>query len=128
MELYFKLAISCIIAAILSLLIKKYNPEISFLMVIVAVLGCIFTSITLLKELYERLQSIHNLALYDITGFKTLLKCVTVSVLSQITSCICKDGGHSATSVALEFAGNLAILICLSPLFATLFQMIGDLM
>lgn len=128
MSIYLKLTLSCVLAAIWSLAVKKHNSEISFLIMLVAVLGCLSTTVNIAQNYKSEFLNVfeqHNISL---NSFLPMFKCLIVSSTSQITSAICKDSGHSAIASGLELTGVIVVIICMLPLFETLFQLIGGMM
>ena len=124
---YIKLLCGCLLAVILSQSIKKFNPEISFLIMIASILGCITILLSVTFRYKDDLTEVFHKFNLSFTTFAPMFKCLTISCITHLASGICKDGGHSATACSLELTGNLIMIICMIPLFETLFQVIGGL-
>ena len=106
-----------IIIAVISVVLKKYVPEYSIMINIVASI-IVFSVI-----LYEFLPAVnqiknllHNTKIsndYIIILFKSLGICF----ITQFASDSCNDAGESSLSSKVELAGKVAIIITAVPLF-----------
>lgn len=127
MELIIKAVVIGVTGAVLTLIIKKTNPELSTLltlticMVIVGMSMKIFSSITEVLDLVE-LES----------GFSSaytapILKCVGIGITARMGSDICKDSGQEAVASGVEICGAVCALYVSLPLIKTMLRMIGEL-
>lgn len=128
MSLFIKSAILCIICALFSVSIRRTSPEISLLMAVGSLLCCASVIIHLFEELKGQITGLLNNCNISFEFFLPLLKCCAVSVISQISSSLCKDAGQAAAAVGLEYTGNLVSILCLLPLIDALFNLIGGLL
>lgn len=111
-----------IISTILSVMIKRYNPEyaiaislISGIVIFASVLSRIVPAISQIKELISATgMSIQ----YGMILFKSLGICF----LTQFAADSCKDAGEGALASKVELAGKVSIVIIALPLFEKITQ------
>ena len=110
--------------SLLSLLLKKYHPEIAMT---ISILSCI------LLFLFAAKHFIHFKEMLDILAQKcripsslvTLLsKVVGTAYLGQFSAALCRDAGETALAAALEFCTKMMILLMSLPLLTSLFEKI----
>ena len=128
MNVFIKLAFVCIISAILGIFIKKYNPEISFLISIASLICCAAASIEFIIQLKQEYYAIKDTIYIDLNGIDVLLKCLAISSLTHLSCNICKDAGQGAAAFSLELTGNIVLIICMFPLISSLFQLVENLL
>lgn len=110
----------CIIAvftAIISLSIKKYNPEISF---IIALIGSIliFLSVLLnLNSVKETITGILSLASIEVTYIKILIKVLGICFITEFSCDCCIDAGQKSLSSNISLAGKILIIVTAMPLY-----------
>ena len=106
-----------IVTAFLSVILRKYNPEYSIAVGIVAgilIIGVIFGHITGVVSQIRQLLAATKIPLEYI---EILFKVLGVCFLTQFASDVCKDAGETALSSKIETAGKVIILIISLPLF-----------
>ena len=128
MNLYFKLIFACILGGILALTVKKNSPEIAVLIGVCIVISTLIAAAEMISDLKSQFQSIELLTYLPKETFLPLLKCIAISVLTQISCALCKDCGQTAVAYGLEFTGSIVLILCMMPLIAALFQLIGGIL
>lgn len=128
MEIYLKLVSICILGGLFALIVKKHSPEISILICIATVLLAIWSAMDILTHLKSKFQTTELFSYLPRESFVPLVKCMAVSVITQIACGICKDVGQSAVAYSLEFAGGIVLVLCMIPLIDSLFQLLGGLL
>lgn len=121
-EDFFKIIVVIIITAVLSLTIKGYRSEYSFLLVVFTV--CVIT-VTLLYKIFPTLGTVTNIFKRSgvSTGyFSTALKALGISYVASFAADVCRDAGQSALAAKAEFAGKCAIFILALPLVLNILQ------
>lgn len=116
------LCVAAIVAAVLAVLLKRYNPEISMLIAVgagvvifVLVLSQISPALTKITDLLSRAGMP---AEYGGILFKSLGICF----LCQFSSDACKDAGQSALASKVELAGKLMIVVIALPMIEDITQ------
>ena len=108
-------------------LVKEY---VSYFGTIVSILGIILIcGITLpyINSIYIKITSYFDSLKLDSGLFKPLFKVVFISIITKISSEICKDRGERALGLKIELAGLIAGLICSFPLLDKALSLIGGI-
>lgn len=116
------LCVAVIIAAVLSVMLKKYNPEISML---VAVGAGVVVFALVLSKISPALTQVNNLlsrAGMPVEYGGILLKSLGICFLCQFSSDACKDAGQSALASKVELAGKLMIVLIALPMIEDITQ------
>lgn len=116
------LCVAVIIAAVLSVMLKKYNPEISML---VAVGAGVVVFALILSKISPALTQVNNLlsrAGMPVEYGGILLKSLGICFLCQFSSDACKDAGQSALASKVELAGKLMIVLIALPMIEDITQ------
>ena len=122
-----KAAVIGIVGTVLTLLIKRSNPEFSTVMS----LGICGVILWLGLSLYSSVAEVLELTELG-TGFSSaytapVLKCVGIGITARMGSELCKDSGQSAVASSVEICGAVCALYVSLPLIKTLLRMIGGL-
>ena len=115
-----------IFAAITSAALKKYNGEISVMMIIAAITAICLISFPLMLDTVESVQSFTEKANISSEYISVLLKSLGICYITQISSDICKENGGGAVASQIEIAGKLIILSLAIPLYGNLINMICE--
>ncbi|MEG2087437.1 MAG: SpoIIIAC/SpoIIIAD family protein, partial [Angelakisella sp.] len=118
----------CIIAAILSLMLKQYKPEYAMLLSMlcgVLVVLYLMDSVSQIKFGLDRVLSSASLPpeLLD-----TVFKGLGICILSELASQSCRDAGETAIALKVELAGKVAITLLSMPLFLRLLEIAAQLL
>ncbi|QEY33952.1 stage III sporulation protein AD [Caproiciproducens galactitolivorans] len=116
-----------IIAAILSVMMKRYHHEYSVIISICAGLIILFE---IMANVSPAVQQIHTLL--DSAGISSeyaaiLLKSLGICFLAQFAADSCRDAGESALASKVELAGKVAIVVLSLPLFEKIASTAVDL-
>lgn len=127
MEIILKAAAVSAAAAILSLVIKKTNPEISL---VLGIAVCALIAGLTLKAFSEVKDTLSLIELG--TGFSAayaapILKCVGIGMTSRLGSDVCRDAGQTAVASSVEICGAVCALYVSLPLLKALLRTIGAL-
>lgn len=121
------IAISLIATAI-SVMIKKYNPEYS---IFVSVMAGVFILCTILSELTPSIQKINELI--STSGIssdnaKILFKTLGICFLAQFAADSCNDAGETALASKIELASKVLIIGMTLPLFEQVIKIVTSLL
>ena len=106
-----------LIAASISLLLKKFNPEISLVIRILAgvlILGLIILN---LRPVLNQISSLINSANIPGEYLDIVFKAIGITFITQLAYDSCRDAEESSLASKIEMAGKIAILIISLPLF-----------
>lgn len=116
-----------LIAALLSIILKKYNPEYSIMISIV-------TGIFLIAKVFSYLMFIigNVKGLITASGLSSeyaiiMFKCLGICFLTQFSADSCIDAGESALASKIEFIGKIAVILIAMPLFEELINVVNKL-
>ena len=123
-----KMSAVTITAAVLSLVVRKNNPEMALVFGLMTAVVCIWGLSDLLGSLIEKIRQWQYNGLIAQEFFTPLLKCLGISLVSQLGVGVCKDAGQSAAATGLELCGSVAAAWCLLPLIEHLFGLFEDML
>ena len=124
MDELFKLVIIGITAAIFSLTIKKFNEEMSVLVLFGAGLLISFSIIKSFFVIKNFISDLTSAAGISSQTFEILLKVIGISLLTKIGSEVCKDANSASLSLKIELLGSVIAMITALPLFSSLLKLI----
>ncbi len=106
-----------VIAAFLSALLRKYQPEFSLSVGIIA--GVIVLAAVIKKALpsFSALQTLLTGAGLPSAYTQVLFKALGVCLITQLAADTCRDAGETALASKAEFVGKVMLLILSLPLF-----------
>lgn len=116
-----------ILAALISVMIKRYSPEYSVVISIIAgilILAIVFCRV---KGIIDHIQKLLDSTNISLKYISILFKSLGICFLTQFASDVCKDAGEIALSSKIEIAGKIAILIISLPLFEKITNIAIDL-
>lgn len=117
-----------IIACVLCITIKPYQPVFAFA---VSTAAGIYILLMAIQPVYELINSINiliNSVNISSEIYMPVIKIVGISLVIRISCAICKDAGQQALSTKLEFIGSVACIILCFPLIENLISLIGDIL
>ncbi|MEG0777493.1 MAG: SpoIIIAC/SpoIIIAD family protein [Oscillospiraceae bacterium] len=127
MELIIKAVVIGVAGAVLTLLIKKTNPEFSTVLTIVVCAIVIGLALKLFSSVTEVLELIEMNTGFSSAYTAPVLKCVGIAITAKLGSDICRDSGQAAVASSVEICGAVCALYVSLPLIKTLLRMIGEL-
>lgn len=127
MELIFKAAGAALGASIIALLIKKFNPEMSGLISLCTITVIVIASLSFVGELKELISTSKKLIDISDIYLTSILKCLAISLLTRLSSDLCKDAGQAALSSTVEFAGCVCATTVVLPLIVNMINLVGTM-
>ncbi len=115
-------------AAILSILLKKYKPEFSLLIGIIAAVAIFFIIAEQLAAVVATLSDFSDKSGVDSGMVGLVLKIIGVAYLSQFGADVCADAGEGAIAKKIELAGKVVILAMTIPVISGLLKLITNLL
>lgn len=115
-----------VIACVLILTIKKWQPDIAF--VISVVTGAIITIYTIMSFVpyISALSDMLNISGVG-TYFGVLIKVIGICAVSGIASDVCRDAGQTSLASRVDIAGRLCVITVSMPLFIELFEQAAEI-
>lgn len=127
MELILKAAALALTAALIGIVLRRTNPELTLLLSICTVALIMGAAVGFAKgfvELAETLQRIFDVSELLI---KPVVKCVAVAIITKMTSDLCRDSSQAAAASAVELAGTVCALCIIMPLLMSMLTTIGTM-
>lgn len=127
MELIIKSAVAAVVAAVVSLVIKKSNPELSLMLGVLAAAVALYYGCRAIEPVLDMIREFSQSAALSSSFYTPVLKCLGIGIVTQIGSSICKDAGQAAAATGVELCGTAAAVLCTLPLVRSILSMIGEL-
>ncbi|MCI6486690.1 MAG: SpoIIIAC/SpoIIIAD family protein [Candidatus Limivicinus sp.] len=127
MELIVKAAALALTAALIGIVLRRTNPELSLLLSICTVVLIMGAALGFAKSFTELAQTVQRIFGVSETLIKPVLKCVAVAIITKMTSDLCKDSSQAAAASAVELAGTVCALCIIMPLLMSMLTAIGGM-
>ena len=127
MELIIKAVVIGVAGAVLTLIIKKTNPELSTLLTLTVCMVIVGMSMKIFSSITEVLNLVQLESGFSSAYTAPILKCVGIGITARMGSDICKDSGQEAVASGVEICGAVCALYVSLPLIKTMLRMIGEL-
>jgi len=121
-----KIVTAGIIAAVLSVAIKKHVPEIAMLLAIVAAILIFMMVLPGISAVMGTLENIEKRIHSDINFLGTVFKITGIAYIAEFGSQICKDAGEGSIANKIELAGKVLILTMAAPIIMALLNLITN--
>lgn len=118
----------CVVSALLAVLLKRTNPELSLLLTAAATVVIFLALAGTAKELLKFLQTLSKQSGISSSLLAPLYKTLGIALVVKIGGDLCRDAGESAMASVLETAGTLCALLVSLPLLRTVLSMLMELM
>jgi len=127
MELLLKLSAFAIVGSLLTLFLKKPQPELSFSLSILAVVFVLVLGIGMITTVIRLMQTIADQAGIMREVLEPLLKVLVITILSKITVDLCRESGSLALSTGIELIGNAVAIIAAAPLVLSMLKFLASI-
>lgn len=122
-----KASAAALTAAIVCLLIKRGNPEISLLLSICTVSLILIAALGFAEGIRELASAVKTVAGSSETLAAPVLKCVAIAIVTRVTAELCRDSSQGASAAAVELAGTICAMSVALPLILSMLNMIGGM-
>ena len=127
MELIVKAAALALTAALIGIVLRRTNPELSLLLSICTGVLIMGAALGFAKSFTELAQTVQRIFGVSETLIKPVLKCVAVAIITKMTSDLCKDSSQAAAASAVELAGTVCALCIIMPLLMSMLTAVGGM-
>ena len=127
MELILKAAGLALTAALIGIVLRRTNPEMTLLLSICTVVLIMGAALGFAKSFTELAQTVQRIFGVSETLIKPVIKCVAVAIITKLTSDLCKDSSQAAAASAVELAGTVCALCIIMPLLMSMLTAIGGM-
>jgi stage III sporulation protein AD len=128
MELLIKCVSLAVFGVLVILLLRRWNPELSFALSAVCVLVLLLSSGAVIEELLDSLREVQRIFQSSAVHARPMLKCLGIAFISKFGADLCRDASQSALASAVETAGNLCAAALAMPLIISLMTTIGGML
>ncbi len=108
--------ICAIVATVLSITIKKHNPEISTLLSVGAGIIIFIMILSFINPVINQINNLAKMANISTQYTSILIKALGICFICQFSSDACKDASQTALASKVELAGKLLIVIISLPM------------
>jgi len=127
MAVLIKIAAVAVAGAILGLVIRKNSPEMALMLTISLALTALYLAFDTIRSVTEFVSDLADAAQISPAVLTVVFKAVGISVVTKLSSDVCRDAGQSSVASGIELAGAFAALYIALPLFKTVMDMIRSL-
>jgi stage III sporulation protein AD len=127
MELIYKASALALLSAVVSLLLKKQNPEAALLLSVLTAVGILIAAMGLLNGLQELREQIRKILGGSEVLIAPIMKCLAIAIVTRIAAELCRDSAQNAAAAAVELAGTVCAVSTVMPLLMSVLKMIGGL-
>lgn len=127
MELILKAAALALTAALIGIVLRRTNPEMTLLLSICTVVLIMGAALGFAQSFTELAQMVQRIFGVSETLIKPVIKCVAVAIITKMTSDLCKDSSQAAAASAVELAGTVCALCIIMPLLMSMLTAIGGM-
>ncbi len=106
----------CICAVLLSIVLKQYKPEFSFLLSLTTGIIIIILIVSRMTVIIEAFNSIAAKADTRLLHLDVILKIISLGLIAEFAVKLCKDAGESAIAGQIELSAKVIILVLAVPL------------
>ena len=127
MDIIIKAVVIGVAGAVLTLIIKRTNPEISTVLTLTICTVIVGMSMKVFSSVSEVLELVELGSGFSSAYTAPVIKCVGIGITARLGSDLCKDSGQEAVASSVEICGALCALYVSLPLIKTMLRMIGEL-
>ncbi|MFZ7120628.1 MAG: stage III sporulation protein AD [Eubacteriaceae bacterium] len=123
----FQIVIIGILATVLIVLVKNYNPEYQIFLSIVTGIIILFFIYSYLEPILESFKLLWSRIDINSEYFGVILKVISVAYITEFGSQICKDAGEKSIGMKIELAGKVIIIYLSVPIVFALINFMINL-
>ena len=127
MDIIIKAVVIGAAGAVLTLIIKRTNPEISTVLTLTVCTVIIGMSVKVFSSVSEVLELVELGSGFSSAYTAPVIKCVGIGITARLGSDLCKDSGQEAVASSVEICGAMCALYVSLPLIKIMLRMIGEL-
>ena len=128
MELIIKVSAAAVCASVLSLIIKKTNPELSVLMSLAVISTAVFAGLSAAEGVAGIMEEIKTVLADCVDYLLPAMKCAGIGVVTGCAARLCRDCAQSAAASAVELVGTMCAAAAAAPVITAALKLIGDLL
>ena len=122
------LGLTGLAAALCAVVVRQRAPELAMAVGIGACALLLRQILPVLETMREELEELARTAEVDPALLRPVFQTVGISLVTRLTTALCRDAGENGVAVLLEIAGSAAAAAAALPLLGMVFQMISGLL
>ncbi len=119
----------CVITAVASLFIKKYQPEYSLVLTLLAGAAVLTALAVTLGSIIKELKDIFDSSKLDSQIFKVVVKALGICYITGFAADTCRDFGQTSLASKVELSGKITVAVLTLPLIkgilSTALELVG---
>ena len=123
-----KCAALAVFSSLVTLIIRRVNPELSFALAGVTTAVLILACAGVMDELLSALRETQLIFGTSAAEYRPMLKCLGIAIASRFGADLCRDASQSALASAIEMAGSLCAAAVAMPVIISLMTTIGGML
>ena len=127
MELILKAAALALTAALIGIVLRRTNPEMTLLLSVCTVVLIMGAALGFAQSFTELAQAVQRIFGVSETLIKPVIKCVAVAIITKMSADFCKDASQASAASAVELAGTVCALCIIMPLLLSMLTAIGGM-
>jgi len=128
MEVLIRCAALAVFSAMIALVLRRFNPEISFALSAVTLTVILLACGVLLEKLLSSAREVFRIFGESPAELQPILKCIGIAAVSRITSDLCKDASQAALASAVETAATFCAAAVAMPMILGLLTTIAGIL
>ena len=128
MDAMIRLAAVGITAVVLSGVLKKNTPELAMLLTVAAGVWMLAVVADGLGAVVELMEELAGQAGASDVLLEPVVKTVALSILTKLTTEICRSAGENGVAAFVETAGTILALLVTLPLVRAVVELMGELL
>ena len=117
-----------VLAAAISITIKKQSPEIALLITITASVLIFLMVLPMLAEAVHIVNHLGQLADGQAAYVGLALRVIGVAYMAEMGASVCKDAGETAIATKIDLAGRVIILVMAMPIIMDILRIVTGLL
>ena len=123
----FGVGVLALCAVLFAALVQKTNKEYSLLISLGAAAVLLLLILDRASPLFSQLRSLAGEGALEGEAVELMLRAVGITVVGQVVSRLCKDGGESALSFTVDLAARCAVLTAALPVVGKILEYLGEI-
>jgi stage III sporulation protein AD len=117
-----------ILGAVLSLTLKRQDPQIALLVAITASVLIFLMVLPMLSETVQLLSRLGEMAGGEAAYIAVGIRVIGVAYIAEFGASVCSDANESAIAAKIELAGRVVILVMAMPVVVDIVRVVTGLL
>jgi len=122
------LAAAGITAALCGVVVRQKSPELAALLALAACVLLLWNTLPLMETIRDVLEELAALGDLSPVILRPMVQTVGLSLVTRLSSALCRDAGEGGIAAFLEVAGGAAAVVAALPLLKMVLQLVADLL